>query len=276
VQAYFAELAEQGMSSWTVWGRLAGLLCTIEAMAPTLDFKWLRRIVRHYERQTVNKRNKLQRLQPTHILLDWAIRQMDAARLNPVHPVADLQYRNALIIGLLSCCPVRLTNLTAIEIDHHLVRQSTGYALRFSRDETKTGHPFAAPLSPELAAPLDHYISVVRPRLLKGQSHARLWVSERGTPMASRTIHEAVTLTTQAAFGRSINAHLFRDCAATFVALEDPEHIGVVSPLLGHIDPRAAEQHYIQANQIAAGRRLRSSVAELRKSLSRTKDRNSA
>jgi integrase/recombinase XerD len=69
---------------------------------------------------------------------------------------------------------------------------------------------------------------------------------------------------------------LFRDCAATFVALEDPEHIGVVSPLLGHIDPRAAEQHYIQANQIAAGRRLRSSVAELRKSLSRTKDRNSA
>lgn len=276
VQAYLAELAEQNMSSWTIWGRLAGLLCTIEAMAPQQDFRWLRRIVRHCERQVVNKRNKLQRLQPTHILLDWALRQMDAAGLNPVYRVADLQYRNALIIGLLSCCPVRLANLTAIEIDHHLVRLSTGYSLRFAPSETKTGHPFSAPLPKELTAPLDHYISIVRPRLLKGQSHARLWVSERGTPMSARTIHEAVTSTTKAAFGRSINAHLFRDCAGTFVALEDPEHIGIVSPLLGHIDPRAAEQHNIQANQIAAGRRLRTSLAQTRKMLPPTNDRRPA
>ncbi len=267
VAAYLAELVEQDMSSWTSWGRMAGLLCLIEAMAPKEDFGWLRRIVRYYERQTVDRRKKAPRLQPSHIMLDWALRHIENAQHRAVQRVGDRAYRNALIIGLLSCCPVRLANLTMIEIDRHLVRLSTGYVLRFAPNETKTGHLFSAPLSRELTAPLDQYISVVRPRLLKGPSHARLWVSERGTPMSGRTIHEAVTVTTEVAFGRSINVHLFRDCAATFVALEDPEHIGIVSPLLGHVDPRAAERHYIEANQIVAGRRLRSSVAQARKIL---------
>nr|WP_241741539.1 tyrosine-type recombinase/integrase [Gemmobacter straminiformis] len=201
---------------------------------------------------------------------------MDDARRNPLHRVADRNYRDALIIGLLSCCPIRLANLTAMEIDRHLVRMTNSFMLRLAPAETKTGHPYAAPLPEELTQPFDHYLASVRPRLLKGLSHDRLWVSERGTPMAARTIHDAVTSSTEAAFGQPINAHLFRDCAATFVALEDPEHIGVVSPLLGHIDPRAAEQHYIQANQIVAGRRLRSSVAELRRSLRPKTDRRPA
>lgn len=276
VKAYLAELSDQDMSSWTIWGRLVGLLCTIEAMAPQQDFSWLRRIVRFHERQTRNRRNKLQRLQPAHVILDWALQQMEAACNHPIRRIGDRSLRNALIIGLLACCPLRLANLTAMEIDRHLVRLTTGFVLRFPPSETKTGHPFSAPLSEELTAPLDHYITEVRPRLLKGACHDRLWVSERGTPMSARTIHGAVTSTTKAAFGRSINAHLFRDCAATFVALEDPEHIGVVSPLLGHIDPRAAEQHYIQANQIVAGRRLRTSLAQARKMLPTTNDRRPA
>jgi len=276
VKAYLAELTDQDMSSWTIWGRLAGLLCTIEAMAPQQDFRWLRRIVRFHERKTVNRRNKLPRLKPTHLLLDWSLRQMEAARRDPPTKASDRSYRNAAIVGLLSCCPIRLANLAAMSNDRHLVRTSTGYMLRFAPSETKTGHPYAAPIADELTQPLDHYFAEVRPCLLKGQSHDRVWVSDRGTPMAARTIHEAVTSVTKAAFGRSINAHLFRDCAATFVALEDPEHIGVVSPLLGHVDPRAAEEHYIQANQIVAGRRLRSSVAALRKTLRPKTDRKQA
>jgi integrase/recombinase XerD len=87
--------------------------------------------------------------------------------------------------------------------------------------------------------------------------------------MTPKTINEAITRTTERAFGRSINPHLFRDCAATFVALEDPLHVGIVAPLLGHLDARTAERHYIQANQIVAGRRVRDSVAAMRKRLAK-------
>ena len=85
-------------------------------------------------------------------------------------------------------------------------------------------------------------------------------------------MYYAITRTTERMFGKPINPHLFRDCAATFVALEDPEHVRLTAPLLGHIDPRATERHYIQANQIVAGRRIRKSISEMRSRLA-TKQR---
>jgi hypothetical protein len=53
----------------------------------------------------------------------------------------------------------------------------------------------------------------------------------------------------------------------TSVAIEDPEHIGIAAPILGHTDPRTTEEHYIQANSIVAGRKLRQSVDTLRDQL---------
>ena len=85
--------------------------------------------------------------------------------------------------------------------------------------------------------------------------------------MKSRTIYGRITTVTKRAFGVSINPHLFRDCAVTTVAIDDPEHIGIAAPLLGHTDPRTTEKHYIQANALVAGRRLRKSVDALRKKL---------
>ncbi len=274
VRGYIGELQSQDIGSWTLWGRLAELLAAIQAMAPGRDFGWLRGTVRFYERVTVDRRNKLRRLQPTHEILDWALRRMAHVIQDPPQRDAPGAYRDALMVAMLSCCPIRLGNLSMIEIDHHLKRTSSGYRLRFVGSETKTHHPFSAPILDALTDQIDHYVTVVRPHLLLGQDSARLWITRYGDAMTPKSIHSAITRTTERAFGRSINPHLFRDCAATFVALEDPAHIGVVSPLLGHMDPRTAEAHYIQANQIAAGRRIRTSVAALRKSIAGPKHRS--
>lgn len=76
-----------------------------------------------------------------------------------------------------------------------------------------------------------------------------------------------ISKVTERAFGKPINPHLFRDCAVTFVALDDPKHIGIAAPILGHTDPRTTEQYYILAQQIAAGRKLQASLQKLRKQL---------
>src|SRR3546814_2708771 len=47
--------------------------------------------------------------------------------------------RDGLIIALLICCPVRIANLTAIEIGNHLVAADDGYVLTFRSEETKNG-----------------------------------------------------------------------------------------------------------------------------------------
>ena len=271
VRDYIAELQTQDVGSWTLWGRLAELLSGIRVMAPQKDFQWLRKAVRAYEGTAVDRRNKLQRLQPAHEILDWALRRLPEIRRDPSKRDWAGTYRDALAVALLACCPIRLGNLTAIEIDGHLKRSASGYMLRFVGPETKTGRPLAVPVPDLLTNPIDTYLADVRPCLLLGKMSARLWITRYGDAMNPKAMHLAITRATERAFGRSINPHLFRDCAATFVALEDPKHIGIVSPLLGHVDPRTAEAHYVQANQIVAGRRIRSSVATLRKTLSAPK-----
>lgn len=267
VELYCDDLRSQDIGSWTLWGRRAELLAALKAMAPEHDFTWLRRIVRRLEANTVDRRNKFERLQPTDRLLDSAITRLDAILEQPVGRDPHVAYRDALMVGLLSCYLVRLGNLAMIEIDRHLWRTETAYQLRFRPDETKTCHPLTMPVAGCLTGYLDHYIDTVRPQFLVAGNTERLWITRYGKPMQNKTMHAVITRTTERAFGKSINPHLFRDCAATFVALEDPEHVRLTAPLLGHIDPRATEQHYIQANQIVAGRRIRASVAKLRSQL---------
>ena len=267
VTLYIEQLTEQDVGTWTIWGRLAELLAAIKVISPDTDFGWLRRIVRYYENNTVDKRNKLERLQPADRILNWAIEHMDQNMSAPPLRDPEVAFRDALIVGFLSCCPIRLGNLALIEIGQHIRRTSSGYILRFSAAETKTGHPYAAPMAEVLTHYLDHYILELRPKLMVAGPTDRLWLTRYGKPMRDSALHSAITRTTERAFGKPINPHLFRDCAATFVALEDPEHVRIAAPLLGHTDPRATEHHYIQANQIVAGRRIRSSVAKMRRQL---------
>lgn len=267
VRTYHEALLEQDLGSWTIWGRLAELLATIKVLAPDDDWSWLRRLVRRLESQVVDKRNKLQRLRGTAEILDWALERMDRSGIDLAKHLAPVHYRDALIIALLSQCPLRRANLTMIRIDAHLRRGETAYHLTFAPEETKTRKALGPPIPTLLTPYLDRYREAVRPLLLGDKESDRLWITRYGDPMTDDAVYNAITATTKRAFGVPINPHLFRDCACSFVALNDPKHIGIAAPILGHTDPRTTEKHYIQANQIVAGRRLRSSVDALRDQL---------
>ena len=49
--------------------------------------------------------------------------------------------------------------------------------------------------------------------------------------------------------------HLFRDAAATSIAIHDPEHVTNIMPVLGHSTLTTCERHYNQAQGLEAGRR---------------------
>src|SRR6516162_364502 len=59
---------------------------------------------------------------------------------------------------------------------------------------------------------------------------------------------------TQKAFGRAINPHLFRDAAATTLAIADRAHVRVAAPLLGHRTFTTTERFYQQAKSFDAHR----------------------
>ncbi|MFC1491573.1 tyrosine-type recombinase/integrase [Nitrospinota bacterium] len=260
VRAYIEELRET-VSSWTLWGRLSELLAAAKVLAPDRDWGWLRQVVRHFEGRVQSSKDKLLRLRSAAEIANWAFGRMvaltsgDTDRRTPVH------YRDALMVALLIHCPtMRLANLAMIRIGKHLCQLSEGYQLLFAPEETKTRKPFAIPVPASLVPYIDCYLRDHRPTLLGSNDTDRLWINYAGRPLSQKGAYDRIVTVTEQAFGVPINPHLFRDCAVTSVALENPEHIGIAAPILGHTDPRTTEEHYIQANAIVAGRKLRRSV----------------
>jgi integrase len=69
---------------------------------------------------------------------------------------------------------------------------------------------------------------------------------------------------TEELFGQRVNPHLFRDCAATALATEDPEHILAIARILGHNSIETTTRHYNQSQMTAAGAILGEVIANLR------------
>ena len=267
VRAYIETLQTE-VQSWTVWGRLVALQSVARAMATEGDWSWLRRVVRHLEGQ-LRGRDKRSRLRDAGEIVAAAYVRMDELQTaEPWQPLASVHYRDALMVALLIHCPtMRLANLTMIEVNRHLRYFAQGYQLVFEPYETKTRKPFLIPVPDSLRPYLDHYLEHIRPALLGDKENKNLWISKSGDALARNSVYGAIVKTTEQLLGVSINPHLFRDCAATTIAIQDPEHIGIASQILGHTDPGTTEHHYIQANALIAGRKLRRSIDSLRQEL---------
>ena len=61
---------------------------------------------------------------------------------------------------------------------------------------------------------------------------------------ADQQAYSQITAHTRAAFGQPVNPHLFRDAAATTIALDRPEQVRLAAPLLGHRSFATTERHY--------------------------------
>jgi integrase/recombinase XerD len=137
-------------------------------------------------------------------------------------------------------------------------------------EETKTREPIEVPWPEALTAALTTYLDTYRPILYRLRNRwtrpvgVALWVSTHGSPMCQTAVYETIVGRTGTAFGRPINPHLFRDCAATSIAIEDPEHVRIASQILGHRSASTTERYYNQARTIEAARRYHDFLLALR------------
>ena len=199
------------------------------------------------------------------------------ARADSVADLTPLQravlFRDGLMIALLAYRPVRISNFAGIAIGRQLVRQGSGYWLRFEAAETKTRRPLQAAIPAAVLPGLARYLDHHRVVLLTGANRRlpanidALWVSETATPMKAISIHKRFRRHTKAAFGVAVSPHLFRDSAATAIATEGPQHVRAIMPILGHARLSTSETHYNQANSLDASRRHIRVVADLKRRL---------
>ena len=274
VAAYVAEL-KKSLAPLSIWSYVQGLAMALTALQPEADLDWLWQIVNMLKRGAPPVKRKRDRIVPARDLFEFGLEHMAAA------PPADtlmaaVQFRDGLMIAMLAARPIRIRNLQMMEFGKHLVRSGDIYWLRFASHETKTHMPISLALPKALTEAIDIYATIHRPLLLamhvnaqlplpKGDGNQGVWISRWGNQMCAPGLHERVTAVTKKRFGHSINPHLFRDCAATSIALGDKQHIHVTMGLLGHSSPVTSERYYNHALTREAANTHQRVIAKLRR-----------
>ena len=269
VTAFIAKLKAL-FAPYTVAQYVTELSDVVRAFRPTGEFDFLNVAATNLRRLGRRAGDKRQRLRPASDLYELGFELMRSAPDQPTSLQAAAMFRDGLMIALLAARPIRLSNLASIDIDRHLSRHGDDYWLTFPARETKTNRHLEFPLPAEVSTAMEQYLEEYRPVLAaksgfwKRGEHNGLWVSAHGSKLHQDVIYKRICDRTRKCFGRSINPHLFRDCAATSVAIEDPEHVGIVAAILGHSTMRSAETYYNQATSLQATRNLQDVIQSLR------------
>jgi integrase/recombinase XerD len=127
------------------------------------------------------------------------------------------------------------------------------------RHHRERREPLELPFPAVLVPALEHHLAAHRPVLAaglgrgRGRAGAALWLSAEGGPLSAVMLGHLVQARTRAAFGRVVNAHLFRDCAATSLAVEDPSHMRIAAQVLGHAAFGSTERYNLARGQEDSG-----------------------
>ncbi len=267
VAAFTKHLLERN-GSLTVVQRLQHLRTAFKALAPGGDWGFVASLEGRVRAGADAVRDKRSQLRMSDELYDLGCDLMTTADTagDPVRVAG--RFRDGLMIALLAARPLRMHNLAMIEIGQHLVQSGEEWWLWLEKDETKTHRIIDLPLPEDLVDALEHYLVVHRPLLVaQGKPPSvtdRLWISRRGVPMKENAIGVRINAETKKAFGRSISPHMFRDAAATSIAIDDPEHIGMAAAVLGHAALATTERYYNLAGSVEAARGLQAMVQRLR------------
>jgi len=245
----------------------------LRVMVPAADWKWVRERALVLDPRASRQSDKRIRIQYSARLYHLGISLMEEAMADTTSRphVRAIQYRDGLAVALLAARPVRRGNLLSIEIGCQLLRVDDVWVLRFEPEETKQRRHYEAPVPAALVPYLERYLEIFRPMFARADQHLGLWACTQGRGMGAQNLYKRICIRTEKAFGRAVNPHLFRDCAATSFALRDPEHVYAAAPLLGHGSLDVTTRHYNQATGLSAVREHQKNISELRKRLPRGK-----
>ncbi len=268
VRDYIMEL-QKTVSSYTVLIYIEDLYAVMKVTSPSRDWTWLRKTANRLQVAAVSQRDKNTRLRPSADLYTLGIQLMNDTETATGRPILNraTRYRDGLIIALLAARPIRRRNLGRIIIGQNLIKTSDCYWLHFEASETKTLCPIDVPLPATLTPFMDKYLDHHRRVLLRDGKCRNLWVLKNRTAMAEQSLYTAVRARTKEAFGKPINLHMFRDAAATSIAIEDPDHVRIAPTLLGHSSLATTQKYYDQSRMLAAGRNYQSTLNQLRNKL---------
>lgn len=269
IRHYVRRLDALGNSSATILCRLQELGDAARVLAPDGDYAFINRLASHVRgrhRPARDKHNRVMADQVVTLALD-----LMAAAAGENRGANARQYRDGLMLLLLTHLPLRRKNFTGLTIGESLIYRQGQWFVHLTPAQTKTHAYYEAALSAAIVPWLETYLEIHRPVLLAGTGRwkadagKRLWISGHGSPMTEIALYDRITRLTRQAFGEGLSPHRFRDMAASTIASHAPELIHSAAPLLGHATLRTTERYYRQARAQEGQKRYLEAVEQIRR-----------
>src|SRR5205823_4353622 len=251
------------------------LYAAARLIAPKTDWAWLRLIKARLAFWALPQ-DRFDRLVPPWQTLDFGIELMDTAPTLPIdgHKQREIQYRDGLLLALLSLWPIRRRSIAALTVSRHLEFDNAGVNFLLHPADTKSRRAESFRVPEQLRSYLTRYLKEIRPALVGRSCHDGFWASYQGCPLGADRLYDIVRARMIAKFGKDMCVHDFRRAASTFLAMDAPEKIGLIPGVLQHASPDVSDRHYNLARSMQAGQRFAAHLANARKRLRPLSDRN--
>ena len=186
-------------------------------------------------------------------------REMDKARGSARNKAVQAQVGVAILI--LQTAPIRLTNLTEIDIHKHLIARGDKVYLVIDGTDVKNGEPVDFELPGNVIDMLAWYIKEHRPLLMKHPSDA-LFPGAKAGPKSTSTLGGQISKTVFRYTGMEFNPHLFRHAGGKMFLDINPGQYEVVRRVLGHRSIATTTTIYTGAETRSAGQHFTSAIAQ--------------
>jgi integrase len=169
----------------------------------------------------------------------------------------------ALAIELLTVVPMRIKNLTTLEVERHFIRSDRGalpvFHLVIPGEEVKNGTAIEVQLPKRSTELLMLYLKTYRPRLCSVPS-PWLFPNAAGQQRNITGFGHHIGQLIHRHTGLKMNHHLFRHLSGKFILDAHPDAIETVRLLLGHTSTRTTLRAYAEGRNAPAFKRLESVI----------------
>ena len=171
----------------------------------------------------------------------------------------------AVAVEILLMAPMRLGNLTQLDLERNLVKAGRGSAVHIviEAESVKNREPLEYPLPAQSARLLDRYLREFRPHLAPLSSTA-LFPGRDGMPKQKDWLGKQISRTIRAHTGLCVNPHLFRHICGKLFLESNPGAHEVIRRVLGHRSIDTTISYYTGLQTAAAVRHFNQAILKLR------------
>lgn len=267
IESFVADY-QAGRAPLTIATAVRGVAMMLRACNPPNGIDWLSELAWSMTNSARPVRPKMPRLVSPGELQQLGYKLMQEGRQSSeTGRRAALTYRNGLMIACLAARPMRLGEFMTLRVGTTLVRQDKGWLIDIPAGMTKKGRARRQFFPAALTEEIDYYVQHLRaglPVQPLSFDNGSLWLGVDG-PLRPVSVSNIISALTLEHLGKRVSPHLFRDCAATAIALHAPAHVGITKSVLGHATLRSSQEYYNQAKSLSASSELADVIARFRK-----------